>query len=129
MTHHDDTVNTAALRRRLPAVLVAAAVVFGLPAAAHSAETGAVKLQYSRAALKTEDGARVFYAKLEAAARRACGDSADRTLRAFMAAQECRVQAVAAAVESVDSRMLAAVHESETGTTRLAGAAIARTSR
>ena len=129
MTHHDDTVTTAALRRRLPAALVAAAVVFGLPAAAHSAEPGAVKLHYSRAALKTEEGARAFYAKLEAAARRACGNRADRSLRAIRAVQECRAQAVTAAVESVNSRMLAAVHESETGTTRLAGAATTRTSR
>lgn len=116
-------------RRLLPAALAAAALVLGLPTLAQAAELTVVKVQYSKAALKDEAGARSVYARLQSAARRACGEADARNLRMVRAVGDCQEQALASAIASIGSPMLAAVHGKATGGTRFASAADTRTSR
>lgn len=121
--------STSKARRLLPATLVAGALALGLPALAQAGAIPAVKVQYSKATLKHEAGARALYAKLQGAARRACGEADGRDLRMVRAVNECQDEAVANAVASIGSTMLAAVHSQETGGTRLASTGDAGLSR
>jgi UrcA family protein len=118
-----------ATRRLLPAALVAGALALGLPTVAQSAEPAVVKVKYSQSAIKHEAGARALYAKLQAAAQRACGEADGRDLRMVRAVSDCQEQAVASAVATIASPMLAAVHTQESGGTRFASAGDTRTSR
>jgi UrcA family protein len=116
-------------RRLLPAALVAGALALGLPLLAHSAETGAVTVRYSPAALTSETGARNVYAQIRSAARQVCGQPGSRALQDQRATRECRRQAVAKAVAAIGSPTLAAVHTRESSSPRLAGAGDLRSSR
>ena len=115
--------------RVVAAALAAGTLLFGLPALAQSAEPAEVSVHYSRAALKTDAGARTVHAQLSRAARQACGQPGSRALQNVRAVQECRQQALDRAVREIGAPMLAAVHAKETPAPRLAGADDMRASR
>jgi UrcA family protein len=101
-----------AVRRRVRAGLLIAAVAALLPAAAVSAaerdEPLSTVVRYGDLDIESEAGAEALYRRLQLAARRVCpGDSRDLAMRA--AVRACRAQAIERAVGSIGSTRLAAV--------------------
>jgi UrcA family protein len=118
-----------AARHLIAAAAATGALFLGLPALAHASDASEVPVHYNPSALKTDAGAKAVYAQIKRAARQACGQPGSRSLQALGAIQQCRQQAVARAVEQIDSPRLAAVHARDRGADRVASAGDLRTSR
>lgn len=91
-------------------VLSVGAVISAGSAQAATADAPSLKVRYADLNLSTEEGSRVLYARIVAAARRVCAPDDIRDLHAYNAASACREQAIAQAVRDVNSPMLASVH-------------------
>ncbi len=113
------------LRLNLRKSMTALAVAMAIAATAPTAHAGdmtrerSVSIRYDRAALVNPDSARDLYARIRTAARFACGDADSRELVAMRRVNQCRADAVARAVERIDSATLGALHRDATGDTRI----------
>ena len=103
----------ARLRSAVAFTVLAAGTAIGALGNAHAAtnaDAPTLKVRYADLNLSTEQGSRVLYGRIVAAAHQVCAVDDIRDLRAFNAAKSCRDQAIAQAVRDVNSPMLAAVH-------------------
>lgn len=100
------------LRAALAFTVLGAGAVIGTVGSAQAAtvDSPTIKVRYADLNLSTEQGSRVLYARIVAAARQVCVADDIRDLHAFNAAKACREQAIAQAVRDVNSPMLASVH-------------------
>jgi UrcA family protein len=80
---------------------------------ASDADVRTMRVTYSDLNLATEQGSRVLYARIEAAARQVCAPDDQRNLAAVAAARACKAQAVAQAVNTVHNPTLAAVYAAD----------------
>lgn len=96
---------------------VAATLTMGFASAPAMSATPAgqapqVTVNYADLNLSTDAGARTLHARIERAARRVCVDNGTRGVEALARQRRCEASAVDAAVASIDSPRLAAVHAS-----------------
>jgi len=112
-------VNTVKLVRRSsawPLALAALACLVGsapLLAAAHT-ETHSVTVRYADLDLTTSAGAAALYHRIEGAARMTCGYE-DHRLAMLPHVQRCNSSAISAAVASMNSPLLTAIHAAHRG--------------
>lgn len=105
-------------RNHMLAGLLATAATLGLAAAAQAGEAGrapghhvSVVVDYSDLDLASSAGNRTLYARLSAAAARACGSTPPmQDLRQRAAYYECYESTMSSAVDAVGSRELQALH-------------------
>jgi len=79
-------------------------------ARAAGADASTLTVRYSDLNLSTEQGARVLYGRILAAAYRVCAADNMLDLDAMATARVCREEAITKAVRSVNSPLLASVH-------------------
>jgi UrcA family protein len=99
------------------ALVVAAFGVFGAvsfgsdaQAAEQSAVVPSVTVRYADLNLNTAEGVEALYARLRAAARKACGPQPSRALVERIDWRTCYTAALEAAVSNVKSEQLSALH-------------------
>jgi UrcA family protein len=115
--------NAQTKKTRTLATVIACAGTFGLALAAHAGDVATapvprhddVVVRYADLNLATEEGARTLYARLAAAAERACG-SAPRTLALteHMRYRACYDSTLTRAVEKIGSQQVHALHAART---------------
>jgi UrcA family protein len=91
-------------------LLGAVAGTAGAAGVASDADARMLRVTYNDLDLATEQGSRALYARIESAARQVCAPEDQRNLAAVAAARSCKAQAVAQAVSTVHSPVLAAVY-------------------
>ena len=101
------------------ACLVGSAQVLGAPWAAPW-EAHSVTVRYGDLDITTSAGAAALYQRIQAAARVTCGGYQDHALVRPPYAEHCSSAAISAAVASVNSPLLSAVHASHRGSSRTA---------
>jgi UrcA family protein len=117
---------TAKRRQQVLTRTLLLGIASGLSLGAHAGEsqhpnevTTSVKVSYADLDISGAAGARTLYARIEAAAREACGpEPAVLDLRDAAAYGACYEQAVAKAVNRVGSDQLHALHSARTGHSR-----------
>jgi UrcA family protein len=77
-------------------------------------ETPSVAVNYADLNINTPSGVEALYARLRAAAREVCNVGERRPLNEVIEAKRCYRQTLAAAVDSVKSLTLSALHRAET---------------
>lgn len=97
------------LRAATSLTAIAACLALGTLGSARAAEPS-VKVSYQDLNLSTEQGSQALYARISAAARAVCVVEDIRDLKARAAVDTCREQAIARAVQRVDSPRLAALY-------------------
>ncbi|HYM41847.1 MAG TPA: UrcA family protein [Steroidobacteraceae bacterium] len=97
------------LRAATTLTAVAACLAIGTLGSARAAEPS-MRVAYQDLNLSTEQGSQALYARIAAAARAVCAPEDIRDLQARAAVNSCREQAIAHAVQSVDSPRLAALY-------------------
>ncbi len=100
------------------AVTLALSMMSGAASAAPLADQPSVRVRYSDLDLAREDGVRVLYARIRAAARQVCADNGTRDLRRLAAARACYEASLARAVGAVDNDRLAALYSQKEGRMR-----------
>jgi UrcA family protein len=102
--------------RWLFASLAATLVITSAAQAAPAVEARSVKVSYGDLNLASDGGAQLLYGRIVSAAREVCEARRldNRDLRAVALEHRCEAQAIAAAVSSVNSPRLAALHGSRT---------------
>jgi UrcA family protein len=113
------TRNLGGLRTAVTFTVLGICTAIGAIGSAHgaSADASALTIRYSDLNLSTQQGARVLYGRIVAAANRVCAGGNMLDLDAMATARVCREEAIAKAVRDVNSPMLAAVHAKRRGTT------------
>ncbi len=94
----------------LTALTACVAIVPTLAHARAANEPAAVTVRYTDLNLGTDAGNAALYARLESAARKVCAPSDIRDLGQMAAASACAHQAIARAVQDINSPKLAAVY-------------------
>jgi UrcA family protein len=94
----------------LTALTACVAIVPSLAHARDAHDPAAVTVRYTDLNLATDAGNATLYARLESAARKVCAPSDIRDLGQMAAASTCQHQAIARAVQNVNSPKLAAVY-------------------
>jgi UrcA family protein len=74
----------------------------------------AARVRYDDLDLSTDQGTQTLYQRISKAAKMVCPSTNSRELAAVAAEQRCRAQAVARAVQDVNSPRLALVHATHT---------------
>jgi UrcA family protein len=96
--------------------IISAAAAGAVSAAPLDDEVPRLVVKYERDSLATEGGAKVLYHRIVRAAEQVCpATAADRPFLTT-AVRQCREQAVARAVQKIDSPRLAAVYAASAGT-------------
>jgi UrcA family protein len=98
-------------------IVLATCTAIGAVGSVHaaSADAAALTVRYSDLNLSTEQGALVLYERILAAAYRVCAAGNMLDLNAMASARVCREEAIAKAVRSVNSPMLATVYAERQG--------------
>ncbi|HYL00892.1 MAG TPA: UrcA family protein [Steroidobacteraceae bacterium] len=114
------TLNPGGLRTAVAFTVLGFCTAIGAIGSAHaaSADAAALTVRYSDLNLSTQQGARVLYGRIVAAAHRVCAGGNMLDLDAMATARVCREEAIAKAVRDVNSPMLASVHAKHRGTAR-----------
>jgi UrcA family protein len=118
LTAKESSMITSSMSRRLrgstsalaACLLGAVAGTAGAAGVASDADVRTMRVTYSDLDLATAQGSRALYARIESAAREVCAADDQRNLAAVAAARACTAQAVAQAVSTVHSPMLAAAY-------------------
>ena len=98
-------------RLRAATTLTALAACFALGAIGSArAEVPSLKVSYQDLNLSTEQGSQALYARIASAARAVCAVEDIRDLKARARVNACREEAIARAVQNVDSPKLAALY-------------------
>lgn len=111
MTRHSSSRSTARAHARTAAVagsLLAIALASSATVLAADAAPS-VRVSYAGLDLKSEQGARILYRRISAAAEQVCPSADPRALVEFSASRACRAQAVARAIQEVGNPKLAAM--------------------
>ena len=98
--------------------VLATAVLIGMGSLASAGDEIHVKVDYTDLDIHSRDDATVLYARLERAAREACGLEyywRERDLRQTANAKRCYQRALANAVQKIDSGVLADIHRDKAG--------------
>jgi UrcA family protein len=103
------------LAASLACLVGSAPVLAAAPWEAHS-----VTVRYGDLDITTSAGAAALYQRIQAAARVTCGGYQDHALVRPPYAEHCSSAAISAAVASVNSPLLSAVHASHRGSSRTA---------
>ena len=103
------------LRAAMTAAAVTACFALGAASNAHAATAPAaaapaMKVSYGDLNLATEQGSLALYARLEHAARAVCPVDDIRDLHAYLASRACQAEAIARAVQEINSPTLASVY-------------------
>jgi UrcA family protein len=118
-THRRETMNKHTMKSRTFGAMVAFAGTLGLTLAAQAGEPAAatnekyadVVVEFGDLNLASDDGARVLYARLTAAAERACGSEPSvRELKQRMQYQACVDAKLERAVQKVGHKNVMTVH-------------------
>jgi UrcA family protein len=114
------TLNLGGLRAAVAFTVLGICTVIGAIGSAHaaSADASALTVRYSDLNLSTQQGARVLYGRIVAAASRVCAGGNMLDLDAMATARVCREEAIAKAVRDVNSPMLASEHAKRRGTAK-----------
>lgn len=102
------------------AAVLIVAVGLGTPVLAFATPSGrtedfSLRVSYADLNIDNEAGARVLYTRLQNAAAKACGAkryAVDRKLSRLAKSKRCYARVLASAVDKVDSRALAKIHNS-----------------
>lgn len=100
------------LRTSMALSLLAGCAASGAIGSAHaaSADAAALTVRYSDLNLSTQEGARILYGRIVAAAYQVCAADNMLDLDAMATARVCREQVIAKAVRDINSPTLALVH-------------------
>jgi UrcA family protein len=79
-------------------------------AASPESDVPRVVVHYSEQSLATDEGVKVLYRRIVAAANEVCPESSTRNLNQQMRVEQCRRDAIVRAVRQVDNSRLAALH-------------------
>jgi len=114
------TLNLGGLRTAVAFTVLGICTALGAIGSAHAAgaDASALTVRYSDLNLSTQQGARVLYGRIVAAANRVCAGGNMLDLDAMATARVCREEAIAKAVRDVNSPMLTSVHAKRQGTDR-----------
>jgi UrcA family protein len=108
------TASAAGLRAKIALLVLGtfAGVMAAGAASAASPESDVptVLVHYSEQSLATDEGVKVLYRRIVAAAKEVCPESPTRNLNQQMRVEQCRSDAIVRAVRQVDNSRLAALH-------------------
>jgi UrcA family protein len=79
-------------------------------AASPESDVPTVVVHYSEQSLASDEGVKVLYRRIVAAAKEVCPESPTRNLAQYMRVEQCRSDAIVRAVRQVDNSRLAALH-------------------
>ncbi|MBV6424589.1 MAG: hypothetical protein NAOJABEB_02402 [Steroidobacteraceae bacterium] len=102
------------------AALAGSATLFAGTDAGNNVVQRSVTVHYQDLNADSQAGAERLYARLKAAARRACGSESGRDLAAVSDYNHCRADALSTAVARVGSRTLTALHRTKVSPLELA---------
>ena len=109
------------MRTSIPSALVLAALGCGLTSTAgattaravdvNGAETARTTVHYGDLDLKTHQGANELYSRLSMAAMRVCEDVTEPYIRLTRAYEDCRHEAISAAVHEINTPLVTQAYE------------------